>query len=245
MGGAGLLAEATRGGLLPFGAGHALAKRGGTGKSDGKKGKGNKGQGKKKVTICHNGQTIRVASSALSRHLRHGDNVGACPTPDAPPAPPAPPAAGPGSCAHDGTSDGFYGPQRYAQTFLAPGTSITAAEIGLRYNPAGFSLTIEIRIVDEVGVPANTILARSSVYNIEATASGDPRMVSATFTTPATLTLGQTYALVVSGSTGFGIFSNISSNISVWTARCSPIVAQAATLSGLGSRRAETQTEAT
>jgi hypothetical protein len=32
-----------------------------------------------KVTICHKGKTISVASSAVPAHLRHGDTRGACP----------------------------------------------------------------------------------------------------------------------------------------------------------------------
>jgi hypothetical protein len=32
-----------------------------------------------KVTICHKGQTIKVAASAVKAHLAHGDTVGKCP----------------------------------------------------------------------------------------------------------------------------------------------------------------------
>jgi len=38
-----------------------------------------RGKGKKKVTVCHNGQTIRVAKRRLKKHLGHGDTRGACP----------------------------------------------------------------------------------------------------------------------------------------------------------------------
>jgi hypothetical protein len=41
---------------------------------DAKKGAKTKG----KVTICHKGQTITIAQSALPAHLRHGDSTGAC-----------------------------------------------------------------------------------------------------------------------------------------------------------------------
>ncbi len=34
---------------------------------------------KKKVTLCHQGQTISVSKKAKKKHLRHGDTVGACP----------------------------------------------------------------------------------------------------------------------------------------------------------------------
>jgi hypothetical protein len=40
-----------------------------------------------KVTICHNGQTLSIAASAVSAHMQHGDVKGACVA--APPVPPA------------------------------------------------------------------------------------------------------------------------------------------------------------
>ncbi len=40
---------------------------------------------KKKKTICHNGQTIKVAKSQVKGHLAHGDTLGPCPSPS--PAP--------------------------------------------------------------------------------------------------------------------------------------------------------------
>jgi len=36
--------------------------------------------GKKKVTVCHNGQSITINKNALQAHLNHGDCVGACDT---------------------------------------------------------------------------------------------------------------------------------------------------------------------
>jgi hypothetical protein len=63
---------------------------------------GNKGNGRgknngKKVTICHNGQTITVSKKAKKKHLKHGDSVGACS--DQTPPPPPPPVTCPGgSC---------------------------------------------------------------------------------------------------------------------------------------------------
>jgi hypothetical protein len=33
----------------------------------------------KKVTVCHNGQTIKVRKLKLKKHLKHGDTRGACP----------------------------------------------------------------------------------------------------------------------------------------------------------------------
>jgi hypothetical protein len=41
------------------------------------------GNGNDKVQICHNGQTICVAASALNTHLSHGDNIGTCTKPAA------------------------------------------------------------------------------------------------------------------------------------------------------------------
>ena len=58
--------------------------------SDAKKGGKGRGKGKGKVTICHNGQTLTVSTSALKGHLKHGDTRGACPTPDGPGTPDAP-----------------------------------------------------------------------------------------------------------------------------------------------------------
>lgn len=59
------------------------------GVAKGKKGKGGgkgKGKGKAKkcvdsrrITICHNGQTIGVSNCALPAHQRHGDPLGPCP----------------------------------------------------------------------------------------------------------------------------------------------------------------------
>jgi hypothetical protein len=41
-------------------------------------GKPGQGKGREKVTICHNGHTIKVAKPALKGHLKHGDHMGAC-----------------------------------------------------------------------------------------------------------------------------------------------------------------------
>jgi hypothetical protein len=47
------------------------------GEGKGHEGEG-KGKGHEKVTLCHNGHTIRVATPAVPAHLRHGDKLGAC-----------------------------------------------------------------------------------------------------------------------------------------------------------------------
>lgn len=36
------------------------------------------GKGREKVTICHNGHTIKVARPAVKAHLKHGDHLGVC-----------------------------------------------------------------------------------------------------------------------------------------------------------------------
>ena len=38
----------------------------------------------KKVTLCHNGETIEVSMSALEAHYGHGDTLGPCPEPVTP-----------------------------------------------------------------------------------------------------------------------------------------------------------------
>lgn len=53
------------------------------------------GDGRDKVIVCHNGQTIEIARDALDAHLAHGDTLGSCPpqnegggnSPDKPPKP--------------------------------------------------------------------------------------------------------------------------------------------------------------
>jgi hypothetical protein len=40
---------------------------------------------RKKVTLCHNGQTLSVRRRAKKKHLRHGDTLGPCPPVDCPP----------------------------------------------------------------------------------------------------------------------------------------------------------------
>jgi hypothetical protein len=77
---------------------------------------------------------------------------------------------------------------------------VTYARVYLQKNPANFALNFQIRTVDAAGVPGNTILASKTVSNIPETLFADsPRTVEAHFQTPATLTLGQPYALSVTG----------------------------------------------
>jgi hypothetical protein len=114
------------------------------------------------------------------------------------PTGPSAPATGPGSCPfvnngwHELTSG------RMAQTFLPPKAGqLTEATIYLVNNPS-FSLIFEIRKVNAAGEPTYTVLASQFVLGIQPTNFGDPaQAVTATFATPATLTLGQPYALSV------------------------------------------------
>src|SRR5829696_6593919 len=71
-----LLVGSALGGLLPLGTLSTDAKKGGKGK---------------KVAICHNGQTIRVAQPVAKVLLKLGDRKGPCSTPN----PPNPPPSGP------------------------------------------------------------------------------------------------------------------------------------------------------
>jgi hypothetical protein len=69
--------------------------------ADARKHKQGKGNGKK-VTICHQGQTISVAKPALKGHLKHGDTMGACPGQDTPGAE----TPGPTAICTDGIKNG-------------------------------------------------------------------------------------------------------------------------------------------
>lgn len=43
------------------------------------------GKKKKKITLCHAGQTITVSKKKKKTHLKHGDTLGVCPDPPPPP----------------------------------------------------------------------------------------------------------------------------------------------------------------
>jgi hypothetical protein len=103
------------------------------------------------------------------------------------------------------------GVRRWAQTFLPPqGGQLTTATVFIRPNPAAFSLTFEIRPVDDFGLPTNSILGTTTVSNLPETAGFDePREVTATFSTPVPITLGRLHALVLSAaSTNYGVLIN-------------------------------------
>jgi hypothetical protein len=60
------------------------------------------GKGKKKVTVCRNGQTIRVAKRALKKQLRQGATRGACPLVEPQCVPDCTGPLGPKTCGDDG-----------------------------------------------------------------------------------------------------------------------------------------------
>lgn len=158
------------------------------------------GAKKKKVTLCHQGQTISVSKKAKKKHLKHGDTLGACPSTTPPPGP----VTGPGMCGDPSGAGGGMSSRRFAQTFFPPRSGqLTKAEIFLTLNPADFSLIFEIRSVTS-GLPHVT-LATTTVDGIPGTGAGDIQRFEVTFDTPATITLGQPYALVVSAATDFSL----------------------------------------
>jgi hypothetical protein len=120
------------------------------------------------------------------------------PTSPPPTPPPPPPPSGPGRC--DFVSGAaFGGGRRWAQTFLPPrGGTLNAAQFFLCANPPDFALYVEIRPVDDDGVPTSALLGETAAVHIPRTNFGDPpREVTATFATPVPLVLGQRYALVI------------------------------------------------
>jgi hypothetical protein len=180
-----LLAGSLLGGFLSLDAASTRAKKSGKGRDKGKR----KGKNKQKVTVCHNGQTITVSKSALQAHKKHGDTTGACPTQDSRPVADAT-CPGPGNSA-------VTGPRRFAQTFVALRSGqLTSATIELDGSQDGADFVVEIRAVDESGVPTTTVLATTTVDNVPSTPLGSPpRAITAFFATPATVIAGQTFAL--------------------------------------------------
>ena len=77
---------------------------------------------------------------------------------------------------------------------------------GLRINPAGFDLTVEIRSVNAQGVPGNTILGTEHANDITQTRFGPAviKSVPVTFSPAVPLVLGTPYALVLTGPHGVG-----------------------------------------
>lgn len=144
------------------------------------------------------------------RKKKHKHQSAGSPPPSTDPGSPSdqpgnqpPPVTGPGFCAPSTaairTTSG-----RFAQTFFPPqGGQLTSATVYLQKNPANFALGFQIRTVDATGIPTSTVLASRVIGNIPETHLADPkRAVTATFMTPATLALGQQYALTITGPGG-------------------------------------------
>lgn len=168
----------------------------------------NKKKTKKKVTLCHEGQTIAVSKKAKKKHLAHGDTLGECvpqsastttTTTTTTPAPgPNPVCLGP----HD---TGVAGVRRVALTFVAQRTGqLAAAECRLGSTNGGEDFTVEIRAVDSAGVPTTTVLASDTIADFSKVPSSTP--LTAIFDPPAAVQTGVRYAFVVTAGPNQGVF---------------------------------------
>jgi hypothetical protein len=159
------------------------------GKKGGKKTK--KCKGKKKVTICHHGQTMQVSACALKGHQKHGDPVGACASPP-PPDPVTIACAGPVTII-------FGGNDRFAQTFTAPRAGqVTAAQVELSEADAGNDYTLDIRTLDGTGKPTGTVLGSVWINDVAAGA----QTLTGNFASPIAVGGGAGYALAVTAAPG-------------------------------------------
>jgi hypothetical protein len=185
-----LLAGSALGGLLTREAGGALAKKGGKGKHKGKNEKG------KKVTLCHNGQTITVSKSAAKGHKKHGDTAGPCPSE------PTPPGSvltyqcpGPKNSGVSGS-----GTERFAQTFTAERSgSLRQIQFSVieKSGTSGDYLVQLLKVIG--GKPSHSpmdVLAAVTIPDAEVATNNDAT-VTATFAgTP--LVAGTEYAVALS-----------------------------------------------
>jgi hypothetical protein len=177
-------------GLLTLGADSTEAKNGGHGKGKNKKGK--------KVTLCHKGQTITVAKSAVKGHRKHGDTAGPCPAGPTGPTPAGPvltyQCPGPKNSAVAGD-----GALRFAQTFIAQRSgSLRQIQFSVDKKPAttGDYLVQLLKVVG--GKPSHSpidVLAAITVPDAEVANSSDAT-VTATFAGLA-LVAGTEYAAVI------------------------------------------------
>jgi hypothetical protein len=102
------------------------------------------------------------------------------------------------------------GDRRYAQTFRALRSGqLTSASFGLTYNEAGVSFELAVREIDPEGQPGY-VLARTTIANVPATNVGVPpldnipvRTITGVFATPATVVVGQVYALTLTGTSRY------------------------------------------
>lgn len=114
------------------------------------------------------------------------------------PTTPPPVARADATCIATG---GYSNKVRLAQTFRALRSGqLTSATVFLRRNVAGNDFDVEIWSVDQTNAPGD-VLAGITIANVPVLALADPpRRLTATFSTPATVTAGLRYALVIAGA---------------------------------------------
>ncbi|MGZ8474739.1 MAG: hypothetical protein ACXWWQ_00745 [Candidatus Limnocylindria bacterium] len=91
-------------------------------------------------------------------------------------------------------------PDTYGQSFTAEHSgALTRADLVVTEIGPADVFTIQVRTVDAGGFPTDTVLATTAVSGLPTTTSPASATVSGTFLTPATVTLGSQYALVLTG----------------------------------------------
>jgi hypothetical protein len=152
----------------------------------------NKNKKGKKVTLCHNGQTITVSKSAAKGHKKHGDTSGPCPSGPTPPG-----AALTYQCPGPKT-DSLAGPgtNRFAQTFTAERSgSLQQIQFSIVKQPATTG-DYQVQLLKVIGgKPSHSptdVLASLTVPDA-AVATGSDATLTATFAGPA-LVAGTEYA---------------------------------------------------
>lgn len=177
---------------------------------------------KKKVRICHKGQTISVASSKVKTHLGHGDFKGECPAdpgkqdpdPNDPKDPNNPDPVCPGfpgyvpgqasvdgpACPGGGSGTFGYSVRRVAQPFVAQQTGgVVSIQLTLRNDLSQIVpntiYTLDLREVDQSGVPTQTVLG--SVDVSVGSNPSNPFVLTGTFACPVAVTSGKTYAMAI------------------------------------------------
>jgi hypothetical protein len=89
------------------------------------------------------------------------------------------------------------GNERWAQTFTAQsGGVLTSAQATVQKGP-GADWLMQVAAVDGAGTPTNALLASEAIPD-SSVPNGSPTTVSANFASPAAVTAGQQYALIVS-----------------------------------------------
>ena len=95
------------------------------------------GNKKDKVQVCHNGNTLCIASSAVSAHLSHGDKLGKCSSED---------DDDDNDDDHDGDDDRV---ASNTQTQFTAVQSLSAVEMFVFPNPAQSKVTVQLRVDTE------------------------------------------------------------------------------------------------